>query len=323
MRFGTFVPLIIGLGAGVVAVWVGLGAIQNAKKGAQPSPEITVMVAKVEIPYAVKIRSAMLEAKKFGTFPLDGRVGKAEDLIDRVTATKIVKNTPILWNMLSEKGTLPGAENQIQRGYRPEPVLVKPHNVIDLDPGNHVDVLYYPKARGSYQSERKMKRILQNVQVFSVGDRRIGMETDTNADDTGTKSSRRSGVSGRSGGDVAVKLLVRNEDVKTLREAHMNGTIELSMRAAGDDTLLPEDKISVMGDESPPSKEKVLTRELPPKLEPIIHRVSVFDGSGQLREVDFLIGTRLISSGEDAEAGSAGAPSSQSTEPLKKEPEPD
>ena len=43
MRLGTILPLIVGLGAGVVAVWIGLRAINQAKLSNKPSDAVTVM----------------------------------------------------------------------------------------------------------------------------------------------------------------------------------------------------------------------------------------------------------------------------------------
>ena len=330
MRLSTFIPLIVALGAGVVAVWVGRGMIERAQEGAEPvAAAVAVMVAKTEIPYAAAITADMLVSKEFGGFPLPGRFGKPEDLIGRVSATKIVRNTPILANMLAEKGQVPGAEYQIPQAYRAEPVLVKAYTVADLHPGNRVDVLYSPEQRrGSYGGGRTLKTRLQNIEVFSVGDRRKGMEQGTKSDGKGQPSrGRSSSTSGGSRSDVAVKLLVRTADVKLLREAHMNGTIELSMRAVGDDTIydMPEEADFDSGAvaQAPGPKETVPSTAILPPV-PIFTTVRIFEGDDKPRVETFQVGTKPATPAEAAESGQADtAGSSEAVEPVDEAGEPD
>ncbi len=290
MRTSTIVQLVVGLTAGVVAVWVGLRLVENAKGGRAQPTAVAVVVASSEIPYGKQITSDMLETVHFGSFPLPEHFESVESVAGRVTATKIVRGTPILANMLASPGTPPGAQYQITSGFRAEPVLVKPQYVLDLDPGDRVDVLYSPnESLGRGRSVRKTETILQNISVFSVGDRRIGAEAVTDGGDDDRAGRRSVAAVDRFHGSVPVKLLVPIRDVQTLREAHLNGTIELSKRAAGDDTIYELKKPEV---EEPPPAVAVappVVKQLAP-VEPMTHparTVKIFEGRESPRTVEF------------------------------------
>ncbi len=288
MRLGTILPLIVGLGAGVVAVWIGLRAINQAKLSNKPSDAVTVMVANAEIPYAAEIKAEMLVAKSFGTFPLEGKFGKTDELVGRVACTRIVKNTPVLVSMLAEEGTLPGVENQIPMGFRAEPVLVQAYTAEGLDPGNRVDVLYSAKSLtgGRLSGPRVFTPILQNIAVFSVGDRRMGMEE---PEAVKKKGSARGSAATPVKGDVPVKLLVRVEDVTTLQAAAMNGTLQLSVRAAGDDTIyeMPDSREMFSAE----VVEAEAAKDTSVLMVPRYHTVKIFDSKGA-REETFPMGTQ-------------------------------
>lgn len=328
MRVSTFIPIIVGLSAGVFAVWVGIRLLKDAKGGDKPPAEVAVLVARNEIPYAVKVTKTMLASKMFGSFPVAGRFSKVDDLVGRVTATKIVQGTPILANMLAPVGTVEGAENQIPDGYRAEPVLVESYTVLDLDPGNRVDVMFSAKEfGGGRRGERTMRPILQDIEVFSVGDRRIGMEANTKPEKETKKSRRRSSGSDRTGGKTPVKLLVRTEDVAKLQMATMNGDIMLSRRAAGDRTVveIPEEveftSATASGRRSS-SRPKVPRAEAgPPRMEPVTLTVTIHDGKGEKpRKKTFQMGMKPVSPDP---ADGAEQSSLEATEPQKKRAIPD
>lgn len=297
MKPSTLLPLVVGLGAGVVAVWMGLGAISKAKNANKAAPGVDVVVAVSEIPYGVAITEAMVAVKQFGSFPVDGGMAKKEEVVGRVTATKVVKSAPVLSNMLAAKETLPGAENQLPAGFRAEPVLVKSYTALDMAPGNRVDVFYQPgKATVLRGMERKSRRILQNVEVFSVGARRIGSEADTSGADP-KKSAR--APSGSSSDTVAVKLLVKAEDVTVLQEANINGDVQLSVRAAGDDTVYDVEDVTALTAEVKMEEAAPVEQEVPMGMVPLYHTVRVIDGQGHVQPVQFQVG-------ETPAAGSGG-----------------
>jgi len=297
-------------------------AIESAKQSSQAPAGLTVVLAKAEIPYGSEIKAAMLETREFAGFPVEGKFSKIDDVVGRVAATKIVRQSPILANMLAPAGTPPGAENQIPAGFRAEPVLVKAYQAADIDPGNRVDVLYSPKGLGgTHRSERTLQTILQNVQVFSVGDRRLGMETDTaSAGKEKPRGVRPPTVDTRD--DVPVKLLVRTEDVQTLQTAHMNGTITLSLRSAGDDTIYasPENvDVSVTIPEPEPVADGGPSPRVPEVL-PVYHTVKIFEGNAPPREERFQVGTTTKAAEEGGETP-GGTTEGEGAPPHEEEPD--
>jgi Flp pilus assembly protein CpaB len=236
MRSTVLIPLVAGLAAGVFALYSLLSAFQEKNRQmAMPTETVAVLVASSDIPHATTIGEDMfVEVSVPKTKATAKLVGDKTSLVGRVSALKIVAGCPIMTNMLAPEGTPPGAQHQIERGYRPVSIMADAHSVELLEPGDRVDVYYAEKTRS--RGFREMRPILQNIEVFSVGDKRPGMGIET-VEEAKNSRGRRS-ASRRMSGQTAVYLLLPIDQANTFEMAKVNGDISLLQRAYGDDSAL-------------------------------------------------------------------------------------
>lgn len=299
MRASTFIPLIIGLGVAVFAVYSLLSAFESSQKNAaKPVEHVPVVIAKTTIPYAATITDEMVgEIRLVAPSPLKSSIHDKAEAVGRVSAVRIVPGTPLLTGMLAPKGTPPGAQHQIPRGYRAVSVQVASHTVQYLEPGDRVDVLYAATDRRA-SAPRVPRPILDNVEVFSVGDRRPGMsmpgsETSGKAKGKG-KGKGKGKERGRvrsvpslrsSGGLTAVKLLLRPDKAQVLSMADLNGDIRLLPRAYGDDTPLEGVDLGFLdpADAEDETISEPVTPAAPEPPQPEFDVVQVFQGGKETK----------------------------------------
>ncbi len=269
MRSSLLIPLVVGLGAGVFALFSLVNSFNEAKKLAdQPVEYADVLVAKTEIPYAASITEAMLERVRVPKpHPLKNTVADAESLVGRVVAMRIVKGTPVLKNMLAAKNTPPGATQLIEPGYRTVSVTVPAGDVEDLNPGDRVDVLYAARDRRSQQ--RNMDLMYNSVEVFAVGDKRIGMGMAVPEPEVKTrkKTRRKAAPTRRSarGGQTTVTLLLPFDRARVFAAAKLNGDIALLPRRFDDDSRHAEIDLQF---DAPPEPELEAVEIETPKATP-------------------------------------------------------
>ena len=239
MRVSTFVPLLIGLAAGVFAVYVGLAKIREAQQAA-PVAETSIVIAAAEIPYAKQISAEMLTAVK-GNFPMRDGFDAAEKIVGRVTSNRIIPGTPISERMLAPAGTSEGAQYQLPSGVFPIPVNVKATEAKNLEPGNRVAVLYTPLA-GSARTPGDLmtaKVVLQSVEVFRVGDRGPGGSSAEPVSQDEASRGPRQTVSVGAGRDVNVELLVPADKLGLMTAVtRSGGGVTLVLRRQGDESPL-------------------------------------------------------------------------------------
>ncbi len=295
MRTSVLVPLIVGLGVGVFALYSLLTAFESSKRNsAAPIEYVSMVVATSEIPYAVEISDDMLgEVRVAASNPLKSALREKLAAAGRVSAMRIVAGTPLLPGMLAPEGTPPGAQHQIPKGLRSISVRVDAHTVQDLSPGDHVDVLFAAKDRRASEP-RVPKPILGNVEVFSVGNRRPGMPipgTEQSEDPKNKKAKRATPARRATGGMTAVQLLLPPDDAQLLSMAELNGDIRLLARAYGDDTPLAEADLDFL---NPDAEGKEILATVTPVVaappQPVFNVVKVLQG-GEESEAKFQTGT--------------------------------
>lgn len=227
MKGKAVIPLILGLGIGLVAVKYGVDTIKQAQ-GSRTAPELVMVVQALEdIGDAVAITAEMVksvETAPSAFVPALERIEKIEDVIGRVTAKSIPQGMPVLASMLAPKGTSAGMRGRIPPGFRAASVRIDEASSVgyQLKAGDWVDVTVVMDVGGTGTRRRETisEVILQHVQVGAVGRASSGTEA--------SKVQQR--------GAKSVTLLVREEDVPKLHLAGTKGKITLSLR--GDDDLV-------------------------------------------------------------------------------------
>lgn len=282
-------PLILGLAAGVFVVYSALGAIERAKKNAGPAVAEELVVATSDIPYATELKAEMLTTQKFGGCPLPGKFTKVDELVGRVTATRVVKNTLVLVNMLAPAGASAGAENLIPPEHRPVAIRVKAYTVKHLEPGNHVDVWYSTSGRNT-SGEPRSEVVMQNVEVFSAGSMGpgTGKLTVPTPDPKAPVKAAPPTVKESDTADTTVVLLVPTTETSRLTAIAHTGNVTLVQRRAGDTTIYefpgppePEPVVAApVADAEPATSPAVTpTPAPPPPPPPAMRTVTVIEGA--------------------------------------------
>lgn len=213
MRGRAIIPLIVGLGIGLLALKVFVNVLQKAK--AAPASTVPVVFAMTNIEPTLEIQDSMIEVRNVPkeAVPETGFSDK-KDVVGRVASWPIPKGCPIGSMQLAAKGTPAGMAVRIKDGFRAVAVKIDESAGVAgwLKAGSRVDVvaLMDRVERGANKAISKV--ILQNVEVLAVG-QDIGR-----ASDTAAELAR------------SVTLLVSPADVPKLHLAETRGKLRLAMR---------------------------------------------------------------------------------------------
>ena len=109
MKGKAFIPLVLGLCVGLVAVKFLVDKIQNAKGSQGDQQTMTIVRVTEDIGSYKALRAEMLEVitvPDSALVPPRDRIEKIEDVVGRVTSKSIPQFAPLLKSMLADEGTL-------------------------------------------------------------------------------------------------------------------------------------------------------------------------------------------------------------------------
>lgn len=229
MNVKAIIPLVLGLGVGLLAVKFLFDTLQRAKGNQKKLETITVVWATMDIDSFEEITAekvALKETAGDDLIPSAERLTSLEEVLGRVTAKAIPHHSPVLASMLAVEGTPPGMVGRIPAGFRAVSVKIDEVTGVayQLQPGDWVDVIVVMDVDTGGRSHRKetiAEVILQRVQVAAIGQAMHTQPSSTGANVKPAKSAT---------------LLVAEDDVPKLHLAGTRGKITLSMRG-NDDTL--------------------------------------------------------------------------------------
>ena len=146
MKRTAIIPLVLGLGIGLLAVKFGVDSIRKAQASIAARQSVTVVRAKQDIAAYEGIQKDMVETVETADSlfaPATERMDKVETAIGRVTSKPIPKNAPVLLSMLAPVGTRPGMVGRIPPGYRAVSVKIDEVSGVayQVQPGDWVDVI--------------------------------------------------------------------------------------------------------------------------------------------------------------------------------------
>ena len=226
MKVKALVPLIVGLGIGLVAVKMGFDTIQKSKAASAERATVTAVRTVRDVPAYVELTPDMLETVETEPnifLPKAEFFEKTEDVLGRVTGKPIPAGGPVLKSLLAPEGTSPGVEGMIEPGYRAVSVEIDEVTGVayQLKPGNWVDVIVVMDiSKGGRRSDTVAEVILQRVKVLAIGQTSPSAEVD--------EKSRKKARPAKS-----ATLLVSEKDVPKLHLAATRGTLTLSMCGEG------------------------------------------------------------------------------------------
>lgn len=217
MKARAIVPLVIGLGVGLIAIKLVVDVVQRAKGSNTAGDAIPVVMVKSEIPVGTAIMPEMLTVAKASKGALPTRYfDSVEKLAGRVASYTMLPGIVLQPNMLAPEGTGPGLGVKIPEGYRAVAVKVDEFSSVGgfLKPGSRVDVIAVLNVKKGRRSETITKIILQNIEVAAVG-QQLDDQTEAGANNALSRS---------------VTLLVRPKEASELHLAATKGNIRLAMR---------------------------------------------------------------------------------------------
>ncbi len=228
MNRRAVVPLVVGLGVGLLAVKFAFDTIRKAKASGEARQVVTVVRAKQDIAAHEEIQKEMVETVETPEnlfAPAAERMDKVETAVGRVAAKPISKNSPVLLSMLAPPGTRPGMVGRIPPGYRAVSVKIDEVSGVayQMQPGDWVDVIVVMDIESGTKGKKETMAevILQHIQVAA-----IGYGTNPEADSAAQKTRPAKSAT----------LLVPEEEVPKLHLAGTRGKITLAMRGEEDKT---------------------------------------------------------------------------------------
>jgi pilus assembly protein CpaB len=285
MKRKAIIPLVLGLGIGLLAVKFGIDSIRRAQASNASRQSVTVVRAKQDIAGYEEIQKDMVETVETADSlfaPANERLDKVELAIGRVASKPIAKNTPVLLSMLAPPGTRAGMVGRIPPGFRAVSVKIDEVSGVayQVQPGDWVDVIVVMDVESGARGKKETiaEVILQHVQVAAIGQ--------------GTGSEPEPAKGAQMKPAKSATLLVPEIEVPKLHLAGTRGKITLAMRGEDDKTpTLParayESEImnstrSAAADKTPPAPTPPpppVAKRAPAPPEPEPHAVLVFHGS--------------------------------------------
>ncbi len=243
MKGKAIIPLVLGLGIGLVAVKFVVDTLKKARASGAATQKITAVRAKLDIGAYAEIKPDMVELIETTDnlfAPSQDRINKLEEAIGRVTSKAIPQRSPVLQSMLTPPGTASGMEGRIRPGFRAVSVKIDEVTGVayQIQPGDLVDVIVVMDIESGDRRRTKetfAEVILQRVEVAA-----IGQSTATGTpEETGSKVKPAKSAT----------LLVTAEDAIKLHVAATRGKITLSLRGKDD---------IIMGNFEPASSQEML-----------------------------------------------------------------
>jgi pilus assembly protein CpaB len=173
MNWKTWIPLILAIVLGVVAAKVARDAMLKHQTAGVPNGKMTkVVVAKADISAGKELREEDLTTTDVETEKMPvGSFKTAAEVSGRVTEMMMVKNQPILEQMLAPTGSGSGLQALVPEGMRAITMEVNEFSGVAglITPGCHVDIL--ATINNGEQGGSIAKTIVQNVKVTAIGQR--------------------------------------------------------------------------------------------------------------------------------------------------------
>lgn len=221
MKPKSLILFAVAAGCGLVAM-VAAQQMMAANRGPKVETK-RVLVARTDVGVGLPLTQELVAFKEL---PIDavpeGAIFEEEQYVERALKTRAYGGQVILLAQLGEKGVY-GTSIEIPKGMRLITVPVTAtmiHSGI-MKPGDRVDVvLTYNTSRAGSKNQSFTKTILEYIQVFAMGDLKMGVEpVETKGPSKDVKN---------------VSLLVTPLQAEIVKLAESKGTIHLTLRSIED-----------------------------------------------------------------------------------------
>ena len=219
MKSKAVIPMLVGVGIGLLTLKMGWNYIEKSRLSAAASQgDTSVVVASRSVSPGTPIQLADMKTAQWprSAVPTEA-YSDPEKLVGRVNQAPLSADLPILETMLAPPGTSPGLPALIPPGYQAMAVKVDEFAGVGgfLKPGDKVDVVatFSVKRTKSGPTKTVTRTILRNITISAVGQAK-------NPSDPNQPMIVRS-----------VTLLVTPRQAQWLSMASSRGTIRLSLRS--------------------------------------------------------------------------------------------
>lgn len=224
----AIIPLVLGLGIGLLAVKFVVKSISDAQASSNARQIVSMVRAKQDIGAYEEITKEAVEVIETADSlltPANERIEKLDSALGRVSAKPIPRGAPVLLSMLAPAGTKPGVLGRIPQGYRAVAVKIDEASSVayQIQAGAWVDVIVVMDVETAVKGKKETiaEVILQHVQVAAIGHDSSGEPESAGKNMKPAKSAT---------------LLVPEPEVPKLHLAGTRGKITLAMRGE-DDTV--------------------------------------------------------------------------------------
>jgi pilus assembly protein CpaB len=221
MNWKTWVPLVLAVVLGLVAMKVARDMMARNKSGTAKESGMSVVVVKNDVPAGAQLTAEDLTVTRMsGELNPQVVFSNATDVEGRVAKVELTRGAPVMETLLAPKGTGAGLQALIPEGRRAITVEINEFSGVAgfLTPGCRVDVVATLNGEGE---EMVSRIIVQNIVVQAVGAR-----TKADGDPAPVKS---------------VTLIVAPKEAEAIELAAATGRPRLVLRSGTDnDTSLSE-----------------------------------------------------------------------------------
>lgn len=218
--------IVVGIGAALSAAVLvsGLRVSAAGPAGPDAAPEITVIVAAMDLPVAriIDEEAVMTKSIKRSAAPEDALTDPVQ-VLGKVLDVPLVKGQAVTQSCIAREGSGIHLAATLPRGMRAVAVSLEDYSGLHgmLYPGCMVDVLVSYPTRGN--ENRQSETLLESVQVLAIEDKSI-VAPEGDKDKTSVSNRRRH----------MVTLMVSPEQAERLQPAMDQGQISLALRHPDD-----------------------------------------------------------------------------------------
>lgn len=226
MKSKSMVLLAVAAGCGLVAM---LGVQQMLSSGKSRDAKVRILISKVDIDAGVKLDKTNVGFKEWPKDSVpEGAIFKEDEYAERALKNGVGPGQPIIRTGLGEKGKF-GTALQIPDGMQVVSVSVNQqmtHSGL-LKPGDYVDItaaIEYMSAKTGGGKRTEVKKVLQCVKIFAVGDKVIGAEEQVDPKAKGPKEVK----------VVSFLVYPLQAQLLMLADKKSKGNLQLALRSATD-----------------------------------------------------------------------------------------
>jgi pilus assembly protein CpaB len=231
MNWKTWVPLVLAIVLGLVAMKVARDVMSQKNGGSSQAAKLTdVVVLKNDLMAGTALKAEdVVIGRMTGELSPESIFRNVSEVEGRVISVPMFKGQPVVENLLKPKGTGAGLQALVPEGMRAITVEINEFSGLAgfLLPGCRVDVV--ATISGENSNDNMVSRtIVQNVLVSALGQRH---QNDPSAEKTEQLKS--------------VTLIVAPKEAEAIELAAATGRPRLVLRSSGDTDQKPSDGITV------------------------------------------------------------------------------